>query len=151
MDAKEKKLVHKAIEELLNQLGVEASFTVEEQDEALDILLETEDTGIVIGYHGEVLEALQLILSLVISKKIGRFLRVTLEVGDYRKNRTGWLENVALSAKEKVLAENHEVTIPNLKAWERRIVHMLFQEDKEVMSESIGEGRDRALVVKPRV
>ncbi len=150
MDAKEKKLVNKAVEELLDSLGIEASFTLEQRDETIDILLETEDTGIVIGYHGEILEALQLVLSLIISKRLGRFLRVTLEVGDYRKNRTDWLESVAIAAKEKALSQNQEVTIPNLKAWERRIVHMFFQDDKEVMSESVGEGRDRALVVKTR-
>ena len=150
MDTKQQKIINSAIKDLLEQLGIEASFTVEEQEDALNIFLETQDTGIVIGYHGEVLEALQLILSLAISKKLGHFLRVTLEVGDYRKNRTGWLESVAASAKEKALAEQQEITLPNLKAWERRIVHMLFQDDKEVVSESVGEGRERTLVIKPR-
>lgn len=150
MDTKEQKIVDKAIKELLKQLGIEATFTVEAQDDVLAVFLETQDTGIVIGYHGEVLEALQLILSLIVSKKLGRFLRVMLEVGDYRKNRTGWLENVALSAKEKVLVEQQEVILPDLKAWERRIVHLLFQDDKDVMSESVGEGRERTLVIKPR-
>lgn len=150
MDAKEQKITDKVIKELLKQLGIEATFTVEAQDDVLAVFLETQDTGIVIGYHGEVLEALQLILSLIVSKKLGRFLRVTLEVGDYRKNRTGWLENVALSAKEKALREQQEVILPDLKAWERRIVHLLFQDDKDVMSESVGEGRERTLVIKPR-
>jgi len=104
----------------------------------------------VIGYHGETLEAIQLILSLIISKKVESFVRVSLEVGDYRKNRTDWLETLALQAKERVLQEQKEVPLPNLKSWERRIVHTFLQNDKEVTSESVGEGKERTLVIKLR-
>lgn len=147
---KKKDVVRKTIEELFDLLGIEGEFTLEETDDVINIVLETKDTGMVIGHHGDILESLQTILALCIAKKQGNFVRVSLEVGDYKKNRTGYLESLALSARERALSDQQEVPLPDLKSWERRIVHLMFQDDKEVMSESVGEGKDRILVIKPR-
>lgn len=140
----------KIIKNFFDLLGLNAEFKLLEDDEAISLALETEDSGIVIGYHGETLEALQLILSLILAKEQGEFKRVSIEVGDYKKNREEWLEKIALDAKEKALAENKEVFLSDLKSWERRVVHLLLQDDKEVVSQSTGEGKERVLVVKPR-
>jgi spoIIIJ-associated protein len=85
-----------------------------------------------------------------LAKVNGEFKRVSVEVGDYKKNRTEWLERLAMDAKERALTEGKEVYLSELKSWERRVVHLLLQDDKEVVSESSGEGKDRVLVVKPR-
>lgn len=148
--AKTNKKIEKTIKKLFVSLGIDASFSILEDEETIGVTLETEDTGIIIGYHGETLEALQLILSLLVAKERGEFKRVSLEVGDYKKNRSEWLERLALDAKERALSENKEVYLSELKSWERRVVHLLLQDDKEVVSESTGEGKDRVLVVKPK-
>ena len=144
------KKVEPTIKKFFTSLGITADFSISEDEEAIGVTLETEDTGIVIGYHGETLEALQLILSLLIAKKRGEFKRVSLEVGDYKKNRSEWLERLALDAKERAISENKEVYLSELKSWERRVIHLLLQDDKEVVSESTGEGKDRVLVIKPK-
>lgn len=141
---------HDSIEHLLSRIGVSGAVTITPTEEMMDVVLDTEESGIVIGYHGEALEALQLIFSLLISKKIGHFVRVNLEVGDYKKNRSEYLERLAMQTKERVLAENKEHILPSLKSWERRVVHLILQNDEDVESESIGEGKDRVLVVRPR-
>jgi spoIIIJ-associated protein len=140
----------KLIKNFFESLGIDAKSDISEDDEAISVVLETEDTGIIIGYHGETLEALQLVLSLLIARERGEFKRVSLEVGDYKKNRSEWLEKLALDAKERALQENKEVYLSELKSWERRVVHLLLQDDKEVSSESTGEGKDRVLVIKPK-
>lgn len=144
-------IIKETTEELLTQLGVDAGVSVTSvEEESAEVLLETEESGMIIGYHGEVLESMQLILSLMVSKKIGHFVRVSLEVGDYKKNRSEYLERLAMQTKERVLEEGRPHTLSSLKSWERRVVHLLLQNDEEVVSESMGEGRDRVLVVKPR-
>lgn len=150
LTAADKKKIDSVIEEFLKQTGVDGTFETSYDAGEIAVTLETEDTGIVIGYHGEVLEALQLLLSLVIAKELGEFYRVHVEVGDYKKNRESYLQNLALNAKERALDENTEQVISSLRPWERRVVHLFLQEDEEVETESIGEGRDRVLVVKPR-
>jgi spoIIIJ-associated protein len=148
--AKEKKVISETASDLLKTLSISDTFEIEEQEEGVELLLNSEDNGILIGYHGEVLEALQLILSLAISKKLGYFLRISIEIGEYKKNRSSYLENMAYDAKQRALSEGREIALPNLKSWERRVVHMLFQNDDEVVSESVGEGRERTLVIKPK-
>ena len=150
LTAAERKSIEQLIEKLFSLLEIEGTFTLEEQDDMLDVMMETQDTGIVIGYHGEVLESLQLILSLAIAKKLGRFVRVSIEVDGYKKNRTEYLHNLALQVKEKALSENKEQVLSSLKSWERRIIHLFLQNDEQVTSESEGEGKERVLVIKPR-
>ncbi|MFH1832806.1 MAG: R3H domain-containing nucleic acid-binding protein [Candidatus Levyibacteriota bacterium] len=152
----EKEIIVKEVtSEILKLLEIEGTFETlsskESNDqEQVEVILDTKESGIIIGYHGETLEALQLILSLCVSKKLGHFVRVSVEVGDYKKNRMEFLKNLALEAKERVISENKEFSLSNLKSWERRIVHLILQDFKEVMTESVGEGKDRALVIKPQ-
>lgn len=150
MDKKQSKIVQDTTEELLKLLEIQGDFEVSQTEEAIEINLNTEDSGIVIGYHGDTLESLQLILSLCLARKFGEFKRVSIEVGEYKKKREEWLKNLAAETKDRVLAENKEIYLSDLKSWERRVVHIILQNDQEVVSESIGEGKDRVLVVKPK-
>ncbi len=152
MDRKDmaKKKLEKLVKEFLDLLGLDSGFDLSETDEEIALSLETEDSGMIIGYHGETLEALQLILALYLAKKTGAFKRVSIEVGDYKKNREEYLRKLAQDAKEQAITQNKEVVLEELKAWERRVVHLLLADDNEVISESTGEGRDRVLVVRPK-
>src|SRR5258706_12361530 len=150
MDKKQITKAEKITEELLELLGVNAKPILSVGEDIIDINLETEESGILIGYHGETLEAIQLILSLCIARELGAFYRVSVEIGDYKKNRIAYISQIVKKAKQRVLTENQEVTLPNLKAWKRTIVHTLFKDVKEVVSQSSGEGRDRTLSILPK-
>ncbi len=147
---KKKKIIQKTTEELFKLLDIEGDITVKLDDETASIDLSTDDSGIVIGRHGDMLESLQTVLAFCVSKKLDKFYRISLEVGDYKKNREEWLRSMVQDTKDRVLTENREISIPSLKAWERRVVHLSLQDDKEVVSESAGEGKDRVLVIRPK-
>jgi len=143
--------IQQTTEELLELLGVEGSCSVEEAEEGMvTVAIDAQETGMLIGYHGETLEALQLLIALAAAKKSGEFVRVSVEVGDYKKNREAWLRSLVEQTKERVLQEGQPVALPNLKPWERRVVHLMLQDDQEVTSESQGEGRDRMLTISPK-
>ena len=150
MSKKEEKIIRETTEEFFKLLEIEGGIRVVPNEESIDIVLDTKDSGIVIGRHGDILESLQLILSMVISRKLGKFLRILLEVGDYKKNRAEWLKSIAKDAKDQVVKEGREITLLQLKPWERRVVHITLKDDEEVVSESVGEGRDRVLIVRPK-
>lgn len=154
MDKKEIKTIEKTTGKLLKLLDIEGDFEIlkskDDSEESIEIILNTKDTGVVIGYHGDTLEGLQLVLSLCVARSLGRFVRISIDVGDYKKNRTEWLKTLAQETKERVVSEGREIVVPDLKSWERRIIHLLLQEDSEVVSQSQGEGRDRVLVVGPK-
>lgn len=150
MDIQEKKVIEETAKKLLNVLGVDAPFQLNETEEGIELLLETEENGMLIGYHGETLEALQLILALSVAKTLGRFVRISVEVGEYKKKRMEYLQQLVAQAREQVVSEKVAVPLPNLKSWERRFVHMLVKDDTELTSESTGEGRDRMLTLYPK-
>lgn len=146
---KELKIVKEEIETLLKQIGVNSTIEVESNEEAFTALLDAgEDNALLIGKHGNTLASLELVITLIISNKIGEFKRVTLEVGSYRAEREKYLQELADKLKEEVTTSGYEKQVRGLKPWERRFMHMYLQEDSEVMTESVGEDRERTLVIK---
>lgn len=148
--AKSEKTNEQIIKDLFEAVGITDSFEITENEDMLDVVIASEDPGLIIGHHGDTLDALQLVISLMLAKNNGEYKRVSVEVGDYKKNRSDYLDNLAAQTKERALSENREIFLPNLKPWERRIVHLRLQEDDQVISESVGEGKERTLVVRPR-
>jgi spoIIIJ-associated protein len=148
--AKGKKTTEEKVKEVLETIGITDSFDVNESEDSIEIILNSEDPGMIIGHHGDTLDSLQLMLSLMIAKESGEFKRVHLEVGDYKKNRSDYLKNLAEQTKQRALTEGREIFLPSLKPWERREVHMYLAEDDAVISESVGEGKERTLVVRPK-
>ena len=148
--AKGKKTTEEKVKEVLETIGINDSFDVNESEDSIEIILNSEDPGMIIGHHGDTLDSLQLMLSLMIAKESGEFKRVHLEVGDYKKNRSDYLKNLAEQTKQRALTEGREIFLPSLKPWERREVHMYLAEDDAVISESVGEGKERTLVVRPK-
>lgn len=148
--AKNQKIAQELIAQLFKHLGIKEPFEVTETEESIDVVISSVDPGLIIGHHGDTLDSLQLVLSLMLAKSIGEYKRVSLEVGDYKKNRSDYLKNLAAQTKERVMSEQQEVYLPNLKSWERREVHLYLQDDPDVISESVGEGKERTLVVKPK-
>jgi len=150
LSTQERNTIEELIEKFFSLLEIEGTFTLEENGEILDVIMETRDSGMIIGYHGEGLESLQLFLSLAIARKLDRFIRISVEVDSYKKNRTEYLRTLAQQTKDRALEENKEQVLQSLKSWERRVVHLLLQNDEQVTSESAGEGRDRVLIIKPK-
>ncbi len=150
LTTEQEQVINDLITDFFQHLDINGEFDLMINEGSVDVVLDTPDTGIVIGYHGEILDSLQLLLSMMISKKLGQFVRLSLEVGDYKKNRAAYLEDLAEQIKSKVLSENREYTLPSLKPWERRIVHLHLQNDDSVSTESIGDGKERTLVIRPK-
>lgn len=150
MDKNQEQIIKEVTEKFFHLVGVTVEVAVVMGEDSANISLTTEDTGMLIGYHGETLEALQLVLSLCISKQLGSFHRIFVEIGEYKKNRTEYLKQLVEQTKEQVLFEKQEISLPHLKAWERREVHVLLQNDTDVVTESIGIGRERVLIIRPK-
>jgi spoIIIJ-associated protein len=103
-----------------------------------------------IGFHGRTLESFQIILGILVFRKVGSWVKVYVNVGDYREKREEALMHMAQQAAERVLATGKEVTLAHLSPSERRVVHLTLSGDERIMTESQGDGDGRVLVVKPR-
>jgi len=108
-----------------------------------------EDLPLLIGYHGQTLNALQVILGLLGFRKFGEFNHILVEAGNYRKEREEGLRRRALEAADKARFLLKEVSFPAMPPFERRIIHITLAEEQGVKTESRGEGRERHVVVVP--
>jgi len=151
------------LDNLLGMLLLEGSYEIEEADDSFVVSIETKDAGRLIGARGESLDALQLLVNQMVSKKMGPapdvgsspkdgagFKRVVIDVENWKKQKEDELVSMAKSRADEVLTGKKEIELEPLPAWQRRIVHMTVSEIKGVESESIGEGRDRHIVIKPK-
>lgn len=143
-------IIKQVSEELLKKLNVQGSVIVSEEKETPTVLIETEEAGLLIGFHGETLRPLELILTFLISHRLGEFTRLSLDIAGYRKQKEEKLLMMARDIKEEVKNQGAPKIIPNLTASERRLIHLFFQNDEEITTESQGEGEARQLIIKPR-
>jgi len=150
MEEKKLKLVEEVLREILDNLGIEASFNLEEKQGAVLVSIETSTPGILIGYHGRTLSALQRILSLIVYRRLGEWLKIVLDVDGYRQKRKEALKRIALSVAKKVKFSGQEEELPPMSSAERRIIHLTLSGDPEITTESRGEGKERRVVVKSK-
>lgn len=143
--------VSEILENILGMMGLEGSFEVVESEEEVRVTIETDDPGRLIGYHGETLDALQLIINQIISRQADTFKRVVVDIGGWRKSKEEDLKKRSLAWIEQVKESGKEMEVEPMPSWQRRIVHMTVSETDGVESESVGEGRERHLLIKPQV
>lgn len=144
------KNIEEILDNILGLLLLEGSYDIEEDDEAFKVAIETQDAGRLIGARGESLEALQLLLNQMISRKSpdSEFKRVIVDVMGWRKQKEEDLASRAKDLANQVLETGNEVELEPMSSWQRRVVHMTIQDMNGVISESVGEGFDRHLVIK---
>lgn len=148
--------VEKTIKEttttLLNLLGLK-DFKLkleEDEGEVIHLNIDCPEPGILIGSRGETIHSLQLIMSLIVFNKLGKWQRLVVNVGDYREKRAESLKKLALNIAQRVKFSGEEALMPFLSAAERRVVHLSLQDHPDVMTESRGEGESRRLIIKPK-
>ncbi len=138
--------------ELLEKCGVVAEVEVTEREEnsfEVDIKTETE-TGLLIGFRGENINALQTVLSLMFKNKKGEWARIIVNVGDYRQKQEDKLKVLADQTIARAVETGEPQPIYNLTPSQRRVIHMYVTERTDVESYSEGEGDDRYIVVKSK-
>lgn len=140
------------IKELFNKLGFDKlKFSLKKEEEAIRIDLRAgEEAGLLIGYHGEILGALQLILGLMFYKILGEWQKIVVNVDDYLERRQQQLQELAREAAERVEASGKSEVLPFLSANERRIIHEFLASNPRVATESVGEGKERRLIISPK-
>ena len=135
--------------EILKGLKVEgARITAAVAEDALQMEVECEDYGIIIGRRGETLDSLQYLTGLAVKKSSDKYVRVVINVGDYREKRTETLKNLARKNANYVLRTGRRYTFEPMNPYERRIIHTAIQEIDGVTSTSIGYGQDRRVVLQ---
>jgi spoIIIJ-associated protein len=137
------------LQEILAKMGIEAQVTVEDTPEAVSLTLQGADEGLLIGKRGQTLDALQYVVNKILSKQGREKKQVIVDTEDYRKKREEALVALAEKVSQKVRKTRKPITLGNMTARERRIIHLTLQNDDSVITKSRGEGLNRKIIVKP--
>jgi len=142
------------LEQLLAHIGFAARVDVETGETSrLNVLgeaQEREELGALIGRKGERLSALQHLVNLMLSRQMGTWTRVLVDVEDYRGRRERQLREIADRAARRVVETGKMLQLEPMPALERRWVHLALKSNPDVATQSIGEEPNRRIVVLPR-
>lgn len=144
-----KKEIKKIVEEFfIKMLFFELEIKVEKIDELYEVMVESDEPALLIGKNGETLSAIEQILRLIVSKKIGGPINLSLDIAGYKNKRKLEIEKMAIMAADRaVRTKRLELLIP-MNGYERRVVHLALAEREDIETESIGEEPNRRVMIK---
>lgn len=132
---------------LAMDMKVQVTVTANPKDHEMNVDLEGEDMGVLIGKRGQTLDSLQYLASLVANKSSEDYIRVKVDTENYRERRRATLENLAKNISHKVKRTRKPVSLEPMNPYERRVIHSALQNDKFVCTHSEGEEPYRRVVV----
>ncbi|MBI1857034.1 KH domain-containing protein [Candidatus Saccharibacteria bacterium] len=140
----------KYLEDLLSFFGLNTDvYATTEDNEVIELNVpSTHLNGFLIGQRGETVRALQFMVSNALRSNEFEFTRVNIDVADYKKQRASRLEDRAMEWVNAVKKSGKPMNLPPMNAADRRVVHKLAS-GQGLETESVGEGRDRHIVLKP--
>lgn len=135
---------------MIDGLGVEnAKISAKFVDGMVEMEVDCEDYGIIIGRRGDTLDSLQYLTSLAIKKQTDKYVRVTVNVGNYREKRVETLTNLARKNAAYVARTGKRYTFEPMNPYERRVIHTAIADFNGVESKSIGYDQGRRIVLEP--
>ena len=142
----------KIITDLIQKMGFSAQVSVlnsKENDSIVCNLSTDTDSHFLIGQHGTNLQAIQHIVRLVVRKKISEKINFILDVNSYKQQRNESIAEQAQSAAKDAITQHRAIIMKPMSTYERRIVHMELSKNPKVYTESVGEGDERKIIIKP--
>ena len=158
LDAEEVQYAHQFLRELLILMDISADVSVREPETPADGLgratavldVEGDDLGLLIGRRGTTLSALQYLINVLVTRKLGSRVLVTVDVEAYHRRREDTLRGLARRMADRVRQSRRPMTLEPMPAAERRIIHIALADDASVITASTGFGEDRKVVIRPR-
>jgi len=143
-------IVRAELLQLVELMGFPSALEVEAVGQTVSCTLRGEFEENLTGVDGKVLDSLQYILRKIISRKVPERLRISINVGEFREQRLEELKVKAVELATQVKEDGKTQVLPALNPSERRVIHMILQEDKEIRSRSVGDGLfKKILIYKP--
>jgi spoIIIJ-associated protein len=137
------------LEGILQRISLECKVTVNETPEKIILDIEGDNSALLIGKRGQNIDALQYLLNKAINKFENGHKMILIDSGEYRKRREEFLLGLAEKIRERVKKTLKPVSLAHMNAHDRRIIHMVLQEDESLITQSRGEGKYRKIVILP--
>ncbi|PIR73290.1 MAG: hypothetical protein COU40_03490 [Candidatus Moranbacteria bacterium CG10_big_fil_rev_8_21_14_0_10_35_21] len=148
---KNEQIAIEVIREFLAKMGFEGEIEKKEttENESLIFNIQTRDSSFLIGQYGTNLQSLQHLARLLVRKKIEEKMNFIVDVNSYREEKNKSIVSLAHEAAEQAIREDKSIALRPMSSYERRIVHLEILENENVKTESVGEGEERRVIIKP--
>lgn len=140
----------KFLSEIVSDMGFDLEVSSEWTDEGCLIKLSGEDAHLALAENGELLDAFEVLLFQTMGRSLDRQHRFVVDADGFRQTRKAELHAMAKFAAGHVRKNGIPFTFGVLNSTERRIIHMSLQQEEDLITESVGDGRDRRLQVRPK-
>ncbi|HFI0463962.1 TPA: RNA-binding cell elongation regulator Jag/EloR [Streptococcus suis] len=138
------------LKDVIGAYGADAEITVETSRNQVVFNIETEKSGLIIGKHGKIINALQVLAQVMVHQYDKRRQSVILNIGDYRDRRASVLEQIAERTAREVLRTKRQVVLDPLPSYERKQIHAYLAKMDHIETHSEGKDPNRYLVVEYR-
>ena len=138
------------VENLLQKMNFDINVKTEEKNDKIIINLSGKDSGKIIGYRGDVLDAVQYITSVTVNNGQDDYKKIIIDCENYRNKREETLISLAGKLADKATFKGRKVSLEPMNPFERRIIHSALQSNKDVTTESEGIEPNRYVVIKPK-
>jgi len=144
------------IKQTINEFFQKTSFEVgievlRPEDETVPVKIKTEEPKILIGQNGQTLAEIQHILKAILRRRIDQPFYIELDINNYKEKKIKYLKETARFLADEAAIDKREKELAPMPAYERRIVHLELQNREDVTTQSIGEGPERRLIIKPSI
>ena len=138
------------IKDVLSAMGIEATVTAELKGDMVEVNLEGENMGVVIGKRGDTLDSIQYLTSLVVNQTSEDYVKVSIDTENYREKREEVLCALAQRLAAKVVRTGRKFALEPMNPYERRIIHSKLQDNEDVTTFSVGQEPYRKVVIAPK-
>ncbi|OOB77135.1 MAG: hypothetical protein BEN18_11390 [Epulopiscium sp. Nuni2H_MBin001] len=145
LDAEKK--VQNFLEDLTSKMGITCSITTKKVDNRLKIDIAGDKLGIIIGKRGEILDSIQYLTQIIANKNNSSYIKVILDIGDYRAKRNETLSVLANKMANKAVEKNRAVALEPMNSYDRRIIHEALHENELVNTSSEGKEPYRKVII----
>jgi spoIIIJ-associated protein len=140
----------KILSRILELMGEKAELRALEADnESIELEIKGDGSGILIGRHGQTLDALEYLVNRILARHIKDAVPVSLEIESYRARRRQQLHRMALSMGERAKREHEPVKLEPMPPRDRRVIHMALKDDPMLTTRSAGDGFLRSIEIVP--
>lgn len=142
--------IKKYLLKIIKDMGIDVQIEVKIREQVPYFNIIAPDISILIGKNGRTIDALQILTSQMINSNLNTYYKFIIDVNDYKEHKKTRLEKTAKYTAKEVAKTKVEAHLEPMNSYERRIVHNILNNSKDVITESEGEEPNRHVVIKPK-
>ena len=139
--------IERFLKDFIKYMPEDITYSIESTKTQINVNINSENIGFLIGYRGETLYSLQNILTAIAGKGIENRVRVILDIQGYKEKREKTLEDLAEKVAKTVIKTRKPVKLEPMQAYERKIIHSKLQQNSKVETTSVGEEPNRRIII----